>query len=193
MSVLEFVLEGLERALELERELGVRSVECDRAVLGNAPGEMPAAPKASTGGTHVASVNATGRAPVAPKTVPGETPVAYDFVFLHDRPLSEDGITMMAKIITALGKTADSAPVIVEMPVPKARIYVVLGRNALRKFMPGAKGAPGQWIKSGRGRDVLITYSPEYILRFGTVTPAVRKIKEEMWLCLKSVKQRLGL
>jgi len=99
----------------------------------------------------------------------------------------------MAKIITALGKTAETAPIIVEMPVPKARIYVVLGRDALKKFLPDVKGAPGQWIKSGRGRDVLITYSPEHILRFGTVTPAVKKIKEEMWLSLKAVKQRISL
>ena len=52
---------------------------------------------------------------------------------------------------------------------------------------------PGQWQKTPDGRDVLITYSPAYILRFGTVTPAVQKIKQDMWLSLKAVRQRLSI
>ena len=100
---------------------------------------------------------------------------------------------MMAKIIQALGKTAETAPIIIEPPVPKAKVIVILGGRALKKFLPEAKGEPGQWIKSPGGRDVLVTYSPEYILRFGAVTPAVEKIKKAMWLSLKAVRQRVGL
>ena len=33
MDVLAFILDGLEAALELERELGVRTVEIDRGLL----------------------------------------------------------------------------------------------------------------------------------------------------------------
>jgi hypothetical protein len=35
-----------------------------------------------------------------------------------------------------------------------------------------------------------VTYSPQYILRFATVTPAVEKIKKEMWLSIKAMAQR---
>ena len=97
---------------------------------------------------------------------------------------------MMAKILTALGKA--DAPIVVAPPAPQAKVTVVLGGLALKKYFPGMKGEPGQWQKTPEGRDVLTTYSPEYILRFGTVTPAVQKIKQDMWLSLKAVKQRLS-
>ena len=54
----DFLLDGLAEALELERELGVKAVECDRALL--AP--LKAAPRALTPG----SGEDTGRAsPIA--------------------------------------------------------------------------------------------------------------------------------
>ena len=96
---------------------------------------------------------------------------------------------MMAKILNALGKP--DAPIVVAPPVPRAKVTVVLGGLALKKYFPGMKGEPGQWQKTPDGCDVLITYSPAYILRFGTVTPAVEKIKQDMWRSLKAVKQRL--
>ena len=96
----------------------------------------------------------------------------------------------MAKILTALGKS--DAPIVVVPPAPQAKIVVVLGGLALRKYFPGMRGEPGQWKRTPEGQDVLITYSPEYILRFGAVTPAVKKIKEDMWRSLKAVKQRLN-
>ena len=98
---------------------------------------------------------------------------------------------MMAKIITALKRTAENAPIVVAPPVPKAKIVVVLGGRAMKKYFPDMKGEPGQWLKTPEGSDVLITYSPEYILRFGTVTPAVQKLKKAMWHSLKAVVQRL--
>ena len=98
-------------------------------------------------------------------------------------------VEMMAKILNAMGKP--DAPIAVVPPAPQAKVTVVLGGLALKKYFPGMKGEPGQWQKTPEGRDVLITYSPEYILRFGTVTPAVQKIKQDMWLSLKAVKQRL--
>ena len=97
---------------------------------------------------------------------------------------------MMAKAIMALGKTDETAPIIIIPPLPKAKLYVVLGGLALRKFFPELRGEPGDWLKSARGENVLVTYSPEYILRFPEVTPAVRKIKEEMWRNLKSILKR---
>ena len=123
-----------------------------------------------------------------PKAASG-TPV-YDFVFLHDRPLTGQGLEMMAKIVGAMKRTPQDAPVIVAPPVPQAKTYVVLGGLALRKYFPGLKGEPGMWKKAPDGSDVLVTYSPAFILRFPVVTDAVQRMKREMWTSLKGVMQR---
>ena len=191
MDVLDFILDGLEKALELERELGVRTVEIDRGLLGatTAP-RLPSkvlSPLGVTAGLETEDVRRETRAGLKTRDA---RPAAGELVFLHDRPLSPGGVEMMAKILTALGKA--DAPIVVVPPVPPAKVTVVLGGRALKKYFPGMRGEPGQWQKTADGRDVLITYSPEYILRFGAVTPAVQKIKQDMWLSLKAVKQRLS-
>ena len=99
---------------------------------------------------------------------------------------------MIAKITSAMKRTSETAPVVVEAPPPPARVYVVLGSFALKKFFPELRGAPGQWLKSGAGADVLVSNSPEYILRFGTESAVVKKIKQDMWRSLKTVEQRLA-
>ena len=101
------------------------------------------------------------------------------------------GVEMMAKIITALGMTEETAKVVVAPPLPPAKAYVVLGSAALKKWFPTAAAAPGQWISTDGGVSALVTYSPAYILRFKTVTPAVKKIKMEMWTAIKSVLRRI--
>ncbi len=173
MSVLEYILDGLVAELELERELGVRSIECDRALLSS---------------SSILSTTST-----MPALIQGENKsTIYDFVLLHDRQLSFDGKEMITKAIFALGKTNASAPTVIVSPMPKAKIYVVLGGLALRKFFPELKGEPGDWLKSSSGENVLVTYSPEYILRFSKITPVVQKIKKEMWRNLKSILKRIN-
>lgn len=185
---MEYVLDGLEAELELERELGVRVVEIDRALLSPSPA--------------AAAVRAAVPPPAAdirlPATVPEPQPTNHaplspslDFVFLHDRPLSPGGIEMMAKIVTAMKKTPETAPIIFTGERPPAKAYVLLGSGALRKWLPGARGAPGEWVKDSEGNSYLVTYSPEFILRMGPVTPAVKEIKMKMWTSLKGVMQRV--
>ncbi len=181
MTAVEYLLDGLEKWLEVERECGVRVLEVDRALLSQLV--KPTADVAGGG--------------VAPRTsgVAGSScdpAVLYDFVFLHDRPLSAAGVEMMSKIVNAMGRTADTAPVVVAPPLPKARAYIVLGGLALKKYFPGVKGEPGQWVKSADGKDALVTYSPAFILRFPTVTDAVKKMKRDMWTSLKGVMQRFN-
>ena len=203
MEVLDFILDGLEKALELERELGVRSVEIDRGLLGATT--VPRLPSQvssplTKGGLETKDLRRETLAgsetrDVRPATVNRTFEHSSDsdikeLVFLHDRPLSQAGVEMMAKILNALGKPG--APIVIAPPVPQAKVTVVLGGLALKKYFPGMKGEPGQWQKTPEGRDVLITYSPAYILRFGTVTPAVQKIKQDMWTSLKAVRQRLS-
>ena len=202
MEVVAYILDGLEKALELERELGVRTVELGpdgRKLLFGEPSANTPHPLTRTSAPSVPrppfpSVVRVNRVDSVDRV--GKQTFEHssnsnikDLVFLHDRPLSEKGVEMMAKILTALGKA--DAPIVVTPPAPQAKVTVVLGGLALKKYFPGMKGEPGQWQKTPEGRDVLITYSPEYILRFGTVTPAVQKIKQDMWLSLKAVKQRL--
>lgn len=203
-DVLSFVLDGLEKWLELERELGVRTVECDPSLLAglnSEPNPVPVTPV-------LASPKSAPQVPVPPKPQPPQMPppksteplrpVAtdpskgrFDFVFLHDRALDEKGLEMMSKIIPAMGKTAETAPVVIVPPLPVAKVYVVMGARALRQFFPNVKGEPGQWLKSPDGKTVLVTYSPAFLFRFGTVTPAVKKMKEDMWRSLKVVMQRV--
>lgn len=208
MSVLDYIIEGIEAELALERELGVRSIEL------SAPLEPLASPKRVEQAKSAPLEPPQVAARVEPiKVAPEQTvvkaaPVAaapiksasshpaasgtadYDFVFLHHAPLSEDGRTMMAKIVEGMHKTPESAPIVCELPIPKAKVYVILGARALAKFRPDLKAAPGQWLKTEKGAEVLVTYSPEYILRFKTVTPAVRKMKGEMWLPLRALGER---
>lgn len=201
MNALDYILDGLEAALELERELGVRVVECDRSLLTPASRLPSNVSRLSGEGLETRDVRRETRAgletrdarPAANnrtieqsngRTIP-------DLAFLHDRPLSPAGIEMMAKIIGAMKRTAENSPIVVEPPMLRAKVLVVLGARALKKYFPEQKAEPGQWFRTPGGRDVLVTYSPEYILRFDTVTPAVQKLKQDMWRSLKAVVQRL--
>ena len=221
MTALEFLLDGLEAELELERELGVRAVEIDRSLLApvaDARRESQVAAldaRRETRDERGARDERRGTRDVAldvgqetrderqetrrpnptlrdPNQTLRDPNRPYDFVFLHDRPLSPGGIEMMAKIVTAMKKTPETAPIVFTGARPAARIYVVLGDGARKKWFPMLNGAPGKWLRGPGGEDVLVTYSPEYILRFGPVTPAVKKIKVEMWTSLKGVMQRVG-
>lgn len=191
-SVLEYVLDGLVEALELERELGVKTIEIDRSLLDPvSPQPVPVPiPAAAPVATPAVASAPPAASPAARVSVRSSS--VGELVFVHDRPLSPGGVEMMSKIITALGRTAENAPVVVAPPLPSAKITVILGGRAMKRYFPDLKGGPGQWIRTADGREVLITYSPDYILRFGTVTPAVKALKQEMWRSLKAVKQRLS-
>ena len=201
MNALDYILDGLEAALELERELGVRVVECDRSLLTPASRLPSNVSRLSGEGLETRDVRRETRVgletrdarPAANNRTIEQSNVRTipDLAFLHDRPLSPAGIEMMAKIIGAMKRTAENSPIVVEPPMPRAKVLVVLGGRALKKYFPEQKAEPGQWFRTPGGRDVLVTYSPEYILRFDTVTPAVQKLKQDMWRSLKAVVQRL--
>ena len=201
MTALEYLLDGLEAELELELELGVRVVELDRSLLASLPHSStppllhsptpPLSPSArSTCSTRLQSPNPPLANSSTPPLPHSSTP-SLSFAFLHDRPLSSNGIEMMAKIVTAMHETPESAPIVFNGERPPAKMYVVLGSEAMKKWYPGMRGAPGQWFRGRNGEDVLLTYSPEYLLRFGAATPALMKLKREMWTSLKGVMQRL--
>ena len=191
MTALEYLLDGLEAELELERELGVRVVELDRALLASPlRSSTPPLHHSSTPPLSPSTRSTRLQSPNPP--LPNTPTPSLSFVFLHDRPLSSNGIEMMAKIVTAMHETPESAPLVFTGEKPPAKMYVVLGSEAMKKWYPGMRGAPGQWFRGRNGEDVLLTYSPEYLLRFGAATPALMKLKREMWTSLKGVMQRLG-
>jgi hypothetical protein len=98
---------------------------------------------------------------------------------------------MMAKIISALGKSPEAAPILCDGALPAATVHVVLGSAALKKWFPGQHAAPGQWLSCGGAPNVLVTYSPAFLLRFSAGAAALQQIKKEMWQSLKSVLQRV--
>ena len=187
MNGLDDVLDGFEAALALERELGVRVVPLDRTLLEPPRPSQPPPPVQTTQPTQPPPPIQTTRPHPLPEP---SRPDVFDFVFLHDRPLSEKGVEMMRKIVNAMGKTAETAPIVVEPPLPPARAYVALGFYALKKFFPGLSGEPGVWLRTGDGKDVLVTYSPTFFERFKVVTEAVNVKKREMWASLKGLAQR---
>ncbi len=204
MNAIDYILDGLEAELALERELGVRTIEIDRSLLAPPappPATVPApasAPAPAARPQPVAAPSVAGRTPTRPSTPapasvrqPAASGAPLDFVFLHDRPLSAAGSEMMAKIVAALGRTSETAPIIQDPPAPPARLRIVLGSRALKKWFPGVNAGPGQWFTDEKGDEVLVTYTPEFFLRYKTVTPAVVKIKQEMWTSLKSVLKKL--
>jgi len=173
------ILVGVERALELERELGVRTVEMEAppAKRPRVSARPPEAPRAAP-------------PPAAPKSAPPERAKRAEMVFLADRALSPKAAEMMAKAIAALGFDQESAPIVHEGRPPAAAKYVALGYPALKKWAPGRQAAMGQWTKTAGGRDVMLVNSPEAIVRFSVATPAVDKMKRELWLSLKAAKER---
>ena len=184
MTSLDAILDGLADALELDRELGTRVIEIDRALLKAPETVAPAQPA-------VPAQPATPRREAMERDV--AKPQGVRIAFLHDQPLSPESVTMMAKIVAAMNETADSAPILFTGERPLAQATVVLGARALRKWFPGAVGAPGQWISPGGIKNVLVTYTPEYFLRRGLSPETVQKLKREMWNSLKQVIQRLAV
>ncbi len=196
-DALSFVLDGLEDFLALERELGVEEVEVDPSLLEalkpspKATKTPPPAPKVppcpvAKASDRPASVTRTEtpRSSHAPSAT-------VDFAFIHDGPLSEKSVAMMGKIIVALGSDLDRSPIAIEKPLPKARLYIFLGQTTLRKFLPRVAVEENSWFRTPKGVEALLVKSPEEIVRFSTVSPALRKIKEDMWRALKTIRQHL--
>lgn len=184
MDDIDSILDALADALELERELGTRTFDIDRSLLAAPVSTLKAPVKALAPASSAAAVERPAPLPAADRRSD------MSFFFVHDRPLSPKGEEMMTKIVAAMGKTRQTAPVVVEDSLPSAPVVVVLGSRALKRFFPGMRGSPGQWLKSSDGRDVLVSRSPDELLRFGEDTPAVKKMKWEMWQSLKTVVQR---
>jgi hypothetical protein len=202
MNRLDEILDGFEAALELERELGVKSFAFDRSLLDVSSLQSKEQPQQKVAQAFSPPPSPRPESPSPrPEVQPIESPARVeesssaemrDFVFLHHRVLSQKGNEMMAKIIIAMKCEAGESPIVIHPPAPPAKVYVVLGSLALKMFFPEASGTPGQWISLPNGSEALITYSPEYILRFQDGAPAQVDAKRKMWAFLKGVMSRFS-
>ena len=183
MTALDAILLGFEAELELERELGTRTIPLDRTLL-TPPSccrtlAVPPAPASA------------GRCPLPPSfplpssLFPLPSPPTY--LFLHHRPLSSKAAAMMERIYAAMKLDVSRVRLVTEAPLPPADKVVVLGGLALKKFLPGVQCQPGSWVKAPwGGGHALVTYSPEYILRFSEGSREQLAAKRSLWAALCS-------
>lgn len=211
MDIYDQILENLE----LERELGTRTVEIDRALLVPPEREEPPSPDipatsndAATGntatGTPPVSVQAEqmhrkGHATPIPVTSPkaqsastasGET-AECDIAFFTGRPLSDAGAEAMRRTFAAIDKIRPGVRLLMNERC-RARVIVMLGSDAMRKRLPTARPVRGAWLTVG-GIPAITTFSPDFIFtHFQQDSPHMNEAKREMWNDIKSAVARLG-
>ena len=214
MTALDAILDGFESALELERELGNRIVPCDRKLLAplEEASQVLASPPLAGAGAKTPSSRILGNLealeappPAKPRTTnhePRATPPeprtanheSRDILFVHHRPFTERAQALMDNIIKAMKLGEGQYQVVFGGgPLPPAKVCVVLGSNALVQIMPGGACQPGSWTKTPSGADALVTYSPEFILRFSEGSEGQKECQRKMWASLKSALSRAGL
>ena len=206
MDIFDQILENLE----LERELGTRTVEIDRALLVppavEKPAEKGAAPETSAP-PPPASVSqperkvspapqaqlASPAGPQAAESVPADPkPPApqCDIAFFTGRPLSPAGVEAMEKIFAAIRKIKADA-VICMNEERKAKVCVLLGSDALKKRLPSARAVRGEW-ETLDGVPAMMTFSPDYIFtHFQECSPRMKDAKLVMWNDIKSAVARV--
>ena len=192
MDIYDQILENLE----LERELGTRTVEIDRALLlPPKPESASAEPAADKSETRAPQPETRNQKPET-TTPQSATPVApgssesCDIAFLTGRPLSPAGAEAMAKTFAAMKRIKPDIQVALNES-RKSRVIVLLGSDALKKLLPTARPVRGQWIQIN-GVPAMMTFSPDYIFsHFQAGSPHERQAKSEMWEDIKSALARL--
>ncbi len=207
MSSVNEILTAFEEALELERELGTRTVEIDRALLRCSPAPMtvPARGTSDSGensrsgsssGSSATSVSSGSSSssgssePRLPETVNDSSAAGAraDFAFLLEGDPQGPVAELLPKMSEAIGYGPDG----VKVNDPSARVLIVLGSDAMAKWLPGVKARPGQWVRRGE-TPALVTASPTKTYRFFGHDPAkIRALKLRLWVDLKAALARIG-
>jgi len=182
LDIYDQILENLE----LERELGTRTVEIDRALL------LPPQPQSETPTpqpeTRIQKPESIVPQPAAP--VASDSSESCDIAFLTGRPLSPAGAEAMAKTFAAMKRIQPDIQVSLNES-RKSRVIVLLGSDALKKQLPTARPVRGKWIALN-GVPAVMTFSPDYIFsHFQAGSPHERQAKSEMWEDIKSAIVRL--
>ena len=194
MDIYDQILENLE----LERELGTRTVEIDRALLlppkpeSESPAPQPAttSPQLAAPSPQPVVAAPVASAPSAPSPAAPNSSGGCDIAFLTGRPLSPAGAEAMAKTFAAMKRIKPDIQVALNES-RKSRVIVLLGSDALKKLLPTARPVRGQWIQIN-GVPAMMTFSPDYIFsHFQVGSPHERQAKQEMWKDIKSAITRL--
>lgn len=177
--------------LELERELGTRTVEIDRALL--VP--PPVAPVPEPEPVHADSPKQEMPLAASAKQKPTPAPATdigdCDIAFFTGKPLSKAGGEAMQKIFAAI-KQIDANIAVAMNEDRAAKVVVLLGSDALRKKLPTARPMRGNWVELG-GVPAMMTFSPDYIFtHFQVGSPKMLEAKKLMWHDIKSAVSRLG-
>ena len=198
MDIYDQILENLE----LERELGTRTVEIDRTLLvppqpvtpqpvGGAMGtSRPAGASLPTCNAQHTTHNSQLATPNSQPSPPNPQSEGCDIVFLTGRPLSAAGMEAMAKTFAAMKRIKPDIQVALNES-RQARVTILLGSDALKKHFPSMRPVRGKWIEFN-GTPTLMTFSPDYIFaHFQSGSPHERQAKYEMWEDIKSAIVRL--
>lgn len=200
---LEEILDGIEAALELERDLGVRELETGRAFAArqDAPASKPAtaatkppppAPKPAPAATPPAPKPAAPKpAPAPPAQSPAETAA---IVFLLAEPLAAPAAkTMMDNIVAYVEKLSARKTAVVcgGGAPPPAQIYIAMGEKARESWFPGER-FPAERISVSRdGKTVAMTRNPDDVVRFGS-PETTKEIRRRMMQTFAAANRRLA-
>ena len=111
-----------------------------------------------------------------------------DFAFLLEGDPQGPVAELLPKMSAAIGYGPDG----VKINDPSARVLIVLGSDAMAKWLPGVKARPGQWVLRGE-TPALITASPTKTYRFfGNNPDKIHALKLRLWTDLKAALARLG-
>ena len=199
MDIYDQILENLE----LERELGTRAVEMDRALL--VPPEaapIPAAKAIPDPGQSRIEAAPSGPMPPPASQAAAERPPQgaaggkktelVDIAFIIGKPLSAAGSEAMERTIAAMKRIRPELRAAVGQEIcATARVTVFLGSDAMKRHLPAVRPMRGKWIELD-GRPALMTFSPDYIFsHFQEGSPRMLEAKRDMWNDIKSAMARL--
>lgn len=200
MDIFDQILENLE----LERDLGTRSFEMDRALLNieplkdaetQPPAPSPQPPMASTQSPRDSQpATPTPQSSVSyhpsSDSQPSPPNPSCDILFLTGRPLSEAGMDAMNKTFAFMRKTKPDISIAIDEK-RSAKAIVLLGSSAAAKHMPGGRAARGTWTAIG-GVPAIMTFSPDFIFNsFRPGSPGMLKAKKDMWNDIQSAMGRV--
>ena len=98
----------------------------------------------------------------------------------------------VAELLPKMSEAIGYGPDGVKINDPSARVLIVLGSDAMAKWLPGVKARPGQWVMRGETPE-LITASPTKTYRFfGNNPDKIHALKLRLWTDLKAALARLG-
>ena len=210
MAGMSEILAALAEALELEKELGTRTVDFDRALLRTAaPTPVPdvaisATPRSAPSHQSIpASAPEAVPVPVQRPAAPADsTPFKFlTFVVSDAAEWTGKSGELFDKMLAAIKLTRDAVSLEVASQElldqflsasSKPKAVVVFGSSAMRTMF-GKGVRRGTWNQLS-GIPAIVTVSPAYISRFASGSPdGLKAERTEVWHCLKSVVARIGI